>query len=125
MVAGLALEAGALFALGRADTATPVAMVALALFGAGFGLGFFQVPNMTAVMVAFPTSHQGAAGGLAFLARTLGVATGVSVLARVFAERRAVAGFEPAFAEAFTVAALVVASAAGLAFVKPASPRSG
>jgi predicted MFS family arabinose efflux permease len=124
MVAGLALEAAALFALSHADVATPVAVVALALLGAGFGLGFFQVPNMTAVMVAFPPTHQGAAGGFAFLARTLGVATGVSILAQVFAERRAVAGFEPAFAEAVTVAALVVASAAGLAAVKLTSPRT-
>ena len=125
MVAGLVLEAAALLALSGADASTPLPVVALALLGAGFGLGFFQVPNMTAVMAAFPAAHQGAAGGFAFLSRTLGVATGVSVLARIFAERRAVAGFEPAFAEAFTVAAIVVASAAGLAFVKVAPPRAG
>jgi MFS family permease len=125
MVTGLVLEAVALLALSRVDALTPVGAVALALLGAGFGLGFFQVPNMTAVMMAFPAAHQGAAGGVAFLARTLGVATGVSVLARVFAERRAAAGFEPAFAEAFTVAALLVASAAGLALLKVSSGRRG
>src|SRR5437867_1814955 len=61
---------------------------------------------------AFPAHHQGAAGGLTFLARTLGVVTGVAILAAVFAGRREIVGFQPAFAEAFTLAALAVAVAA-------------
>ena len=63
-------------------------------------------------MAAFPAAHQGAAGGLTFLARTLGLVTGVAVLAAVFAQRRVDVGVEPAFAEAFALAALVVAAAA-------------
>src|SRR5436853_435823 len=112
MVAGLALEAVGLAALSRADAATPLAAVVLALGAAGFGLGVFQVPNMASVMAAFPAGHAGAAGGLTFLARTLGLVTGVAVLAAVFGGRRGVVGFQPAFAEAFTLAALAVAGAA-------------
>src|SRR5436190_377719 len=112
MVAGLALEAVGLAALSRADAATPLAAVVLALAAAGFGLGVFQVPNMASVMAAFPAGHAGAAGGLTFLARTLGLVTGVAVLAAVFGGRRGVLGFQPAFAEAFTLAALAVAGAA-------------
>ena len=112
MVAGLALEAVGLGALSRADAATPLAAVALALGAAGFGLGLFQVPNMASVLAAFPARHAGAAGGLTFLARTVGVVTGVTILAAVFAARRAVVGLQPAFAEALTLAALAVAGAA-------------
>src|SRR5207249_2359095 len=83
MVAGLVLEAIGLGVMSRVEAATPLALVALALCAAGFGLGVFQVPNMVSVMAAFPAHHQGAAGGLTFLARTLGVVTGVAILAAV------------------------------------------
>jgi MFS family permease len=116
-VAGLALEAGGLALLSRADPASPVVLVALALFAAGFGLGLFQVPNLAVIMAAFPASQQGAAGGFAFLARTLGVVTGVAVLAHLFAVRRLAVGLAPAAAEAFLAAALAVAAAAILALV--------
>ena len=79
------------------------------------GLGMFQVPNMATVMAAFPASHQGAAGGFAFLARTLGVVGGVAGLAQLFAVRRRVVGAGAAFGEAFLVAAVVVSVAALLA----------
>jgi MFS family permease len=112
MVAGLVLEALGLGALSRAEATTPLAAVALALGTAGFGLGVFQVPNMASVMAAFPARHAGAAGGLAFLARTLGVVTGVAILGAVFAGRRAVVGFQSAFGEALALAAVAVAGAA-------------
>src|SRR5947207_2290135 len=101
----------------------PVALVSLALCAAGFGLGVFQVPNMLSVMAAFPARHAGAAGGLAFLARTLGVVTGVLVLAAVFAGRRGSVGFQPAFAETFALAALAVAAAAVARLVARAYTR--
>src|SRR5216117_472876 len=127
MVAGLVLEAIGLGVMSRAEAATPLALVALALCAAGFGLGVFQVPNMVSVMAAFPAHHQGAAGGLTFLARTLGVVTGVAILAAVFAGRREIVGFQPAFAEAFTLAALAVAVAAvaGLAVGRAAPSTLG
>lgn len=117
VAAGLGLEAAGLALLSRADPASPVLLVAVALFAAGFGLGTFQVPNMTDVMAAFPAMQQGAAGGFAFLARTLGVVTGVLGLAQLFAARRLAVGLAPAAAEAFLAAAIAVAGAALLATV--------
>jgi len=117
MVAGLALEAAGLFVLSRAGSATPLPLLALTLFAAGFGLGLFQVPNMTIVLAAFPPGQQGAAGGFAFLARTLGLGTGVAILAEIFAVRRRVVGFQPAYGEAFLVATLAVTAAAVAAAV--------
>jgi DHA2 family multidrug resistance protein-like MFS transporter len=110
-VAGLALEAVGLAALGFVGGSTPLALVALALFVAGFGLGFFEVPNMTTIMTAFPSGQQGAAGGLSFLARTLGVVTGVAVTGQIVAVRTAAVGFLGAFAESLLVAAVAVAAA--------------
>jgi MFS family permease len=114
-VAGLALEAVGLAALGFVDGTTPLAAIALALFVAGFGLGFFEVPNMAAIMGAFPSSRQGAAGGFSFLARTLGVVAGVAVTGQIVAARSAAVGFLGAFAESLLVAAVAVAAASALA----------
>jgi MFS family permease len=117
IAAGLALEALGLALLSRADAVTPVALLAVALFAAGFGLGLFQVPNMAVVMTAFPAAQQGAAGGLAFLARTLGTVAGVAALAQLFGVRRLTIGLGAAAAEAFLVAAITVAVAAVIAAV--------
>ena len=126
LLTGLALQTLGLAGLAAADAVTPVGLVALALFTAGFGLGVFQVPMMTLVMTAFPSALQGAAGGLTFLARTLGTVFGVSVLAALFAARRASAGFDRAFHEAFLVATLFVASATLTALLAARRlPRAG
>jgi MFS family permease len=117
VMAGLAVEALGLGLLSRADPATSLATLALALFAAGFGLGLFQVPNMAEVMRAFTSAQQGAAGGFAFPARTLGTVAGVAALAQLLAARRAVAGLGPAAAEAFLAAALAVAVGAVVAVV--------
>lgn len=112
MALGLTLEAAGLGALSGTTAESPVALTAVALFAAGFGVGLFQVPNMAAIMAEFPPTQQGAAGGVSFLARTLGVVAGVAVLAELLAVRRAAVGFDRAFAEAFVVAAGAVALAA-------------
>ena len=119
-VLGLAMEAGGLLLLSGAARATPAAAVAAALFASGFGLGLFQVPNMTSVMGAFPAGQQGAAGGLAFMARTLGVVAGVTTLSQVFASLRG-SGFEAGFTAAFIVAGAAVTVAAVAACV-PITP---
>jgi hypothetical protein len=93
------------------DGATALWLIGLALFVAGFGLGFFEVPNMTTVMAAFPAGRQGAAGGLAFLTRTLGVVAGVALLGELVAARSATTGFLGAFAESLRASALAVAAA--------------
>jgi len=114
-VAGLVIESAGLALLGTADGATPLGLIAIGLFTAGWGVGFFEVPNMAAIMSAFSPTQQGAAGGLSFLARTLGVVVGVASLAEIFAVRRVTVGFLGAFAEAHMTAAMAVAVAALLA----------
>ena len=123
MVLGLAIESAALAVLSGANAGTPVVFAAFALFAAGFGLGLFQVPNMTALMAEFPAGQQGAAGGLAFMSRTLGVVGGVAALSAIFAARRDVVGFDAAFTTAFLVAAAAVAAASLVALARPAPHR--
>src|SRR5207245_10674580 len=110
-VVGLALEAAGLAVLGFVDGATPLAVVALALFIAGFGLGFFEVPNMATIMAAFPSGRLGAAGGLSFLARTLGVVAGVALVGPIVPALSAPGRLVGALADSVLVAALAVAPA--------------
>jgi len=117
IVGGLVLEAAGLWFIGEAGASTPVWMLGFAFATAGLGLGLFQVPNMAAVMGSFGASQQGAAGGLAFLARTLGIVAGVLTLAQIFATRRLALGLEAAFVEAFRAAAVGVALGAVLAML--------
>ena len=114
VVFGLAMEAVGLALLGGAGAATPLPALAIVLFGAGFGLGVFQVPNMAAAMAAFGAAQQGAAGGFIFFARTLGTVFGVATLAQMFALRRLAVG-PAAFGECFVAAGLGVVVATGLA----------
>jgi MFS family permease len=116
VVGGLLVEAACLGLLGSAGAQTPLVALASTLFGAGFGLGVFQVPNMTAAMAAFAPTQQGVAGGFMFFTRTLGTVFGVATLGQLFAARRLVVG-AAAFNECFVVAALGVAAAAALAAV--------
>jgi MFS family permease len=118
LIVGLLLETAGLGALAFADVRTPTALVAVALFIAGLGVGIFQVPMMTLVMGAFPPELQGAAGGLTFLSRTLGLVTGVAALAALFAARRAVVGFDAAFGDAFLLATGMVVLGAALAIAR-------
>jgi MFS family permease len=119
LIAGLVVEAAGLALLSRADASVSLLGVGVALFVAGLGIGFFQVTNLSLIMQAFPSGQQGAAGGFAFLTRTLGVVAGVATLAQLFATRRVVIGAEPAFGEAFAVAAVVVGFAALVAVLQP------
>src|SRR5262249_35020254 len=99
-----------------ATRTTPVAAVAAALFASGFGVGLFQVPNMSTVMGAFPAGQQGAAGGLAFMARTLGIVTRVGPPSQSFSPLRN-SGFEVAFTTAFVVAGAAVLAATAAACI--------
>jgi MFS family permease len=115
--AGLVLEAAGLLAIGFVTEATSLVLVGAGLALVGFGAGLFQVPNLALLMAAFPPAQQGAAGGLAFLGRTLGSAVGVQVTALLFAARLPRDGFLAAFHAAFLAAGLVCALAAGLALL--------
>jgi len=123
MVGGLVLEALGLLALSRAGATTDLPVIGGALLAAGVGVGVFQVPNMAEIMGAFGSAQQGAAGGFAFLARTLGVVTGVLLLAALFAARRDTVGLQPAFGEAFLVAGLAVGVAGAAALAVSRRPR--
>jgi MFS family permease len=112
VVGGLVLQGAALLALGGAGPHTPVPLLGLSMFATGLGLGVFQTPNMAALMREFPAGRQGAAGGFAFLARTLGVVAGVLGLAHLFGSARARDGFDAGFLQAFTAGASAVAAAA-------------
>lgn len=122
---GLAIEAAGLLAIGAIAATTPLPIVGLSLALVGFGAGLFQVPNLALMMAAFPPAQQGAAGGLAFLARTLGSAVGVQAAAALFDARLPADGFLGAFHATFVAAGLVCALAAGLALLPAgrATPR--
>ena len=121
VIAGLLVEAVGLAALGTAGEATPLPVVAGELFAAGLGLGVFVVPNMAALMEKFGPHQQGAAGGFAFLARTLGIVVGVLAWAEIFDAFRGALGFDVAFERALLAAGASVLGAAVLATVR----RSG
>jgi MFS family permease len=122
MAAGLAVEAAGLYAISQATAETPMVALAGALALVGVGLGIFQVPNLAQVMVAFPDARQGAAGGLAFMVRTLGVVVGVQATSALFGASREAVGFVAAFERAFAGAAIVCALGALLALFSLASP---
>jgi MFS family permease len=119
LIAGLVIEAAGLWIISGLEVAGPLALVALGLALVGLGAGIFQVPNLAEMMAAFPAAQQGAAGGLAFLSRTLGSAAGVQVAAMLFESRGGGVGFVEAFHFAFAAAA----AACGLAALLALAPR--
>jgi MFS family permease len=123
LVVGLALELAGLLVIARMTEHTPLALVGVAMALVGVGVGLFQVPNLAQMMTAFPQAQQGAAGGLAFLGRTLGSAVGVQVTAALFDARVSRDGFLPAFHVAFLAAAAVCALAVLLALLPGPAAR--
>ena len=117
IVIGLGIEMLGLVIISRLAPDSPLVAVVAGLLLVGFGVGVFQVPNLTEMMAAFPRAQQGAAGGLAFLGRALGSAAGVQVTAALFDARSAAAGFMSAFQSAFLGAALVAGLAVLIALV--------
>lgn len=114
---GLTAEAAGLILISRLDATSSWPLVGAALALVGLGLGLFQVPNLTQVMRAFPAAGQGAAGGLAFMSRTLGIVAGVQASATVFGGLERAVGWSGAFTAAFALAGGVCALAAVLALL--------
>ena len=114
---GLTAEAAGLSLISRLDATSPWPVVGAALALVGLGLGLFQVPNLAQVMRAFPAARQGAAGGLAFMSRTLGIVAGVQASAMIFGGLERALGWTAAFAAAFAVAGGVCALAAAFALL--------
>jgi DHA2 family multidrug resistance protein-like MFS transporter len=81
---GLAiLSAGlVLMATMPADASYPAIMLRMAVCGAGFG--FFQSPNLKAIMSAAPPSRSGGASGTIATSRLLGQSTGAALVAFCF-----------------------------------------
>jgi MFS family permease len=68
-----------------------VAVLALAMFAQGFGLGLFQVAYFDIVTATIPRRDRGVAGSLGMLTRTGGVVLGATVLILAFQTLRGVA----------------------------------
>jgi MFS family permease len=119
---GLAVEVAGLAVLAGLTAGSSVGAVMIGLALVGLGVGVFQVANLSDLMAAFPRARQGAAGGLAFLGRTLGSAVGVQVTAAVF-EARLADGFVPAFRAAFVAATAAAALGAVIALVRRPDAR--
>jgi MFS family permease len=126
VVVGLTLETAGLFAITRLQDGSHVAAMVAAFVLTGFGLGLFQVPNMTVVMAALPDRNQGLAGGMISAMRTVGVLTAALLSPWLFAVRQTThqalqadpsALFLAAFSDTFLVCTLVAASALTLAVV--------
>ena len=115
MSLGLVIEAAGLLLISRFTAGTPYAAVALGLALVGAGVGLFQVPNLARVMTSFPAARQGAAGGLAFMSRTLGVVAGVQATGAVFGALERAHGWQAGFTAAFVLAGVVCVAAAIIA----------
>jgi MFS family permease len=119
MALGLVAEAAGLLAISAFDGATALPIVAMGLALVGVGLGLFQVPNLAGVMASFPPARQGAAGGLAFMSRTLGVVVGVQVIGTLFGALERAHGWQAGFTAAFAAAGAVCGLGALLAALAP------
>jgi predicted MFS family arabinose efflux permease len=121
VLAGLLMETTGLLLLSRCGADTPLALAIVGLGLVGLGVGVFQVPNLADLMATFARARQGAAGGLAFLARTLGSAAGAQLAAAVFDAGLGERGMVGAMQLAFLVAAGTGALAVGLALAPSAT----
>jgi EmrB/QacA subfamily drug resistance transporter len=70
---GLLLIAVGVWGISLWQASSPVLLIVSALLVQGGGMGLFQVANMDFVMGVVPRSHQGVAGSLTVLTRTIGV----------------------------------------------------
>jgi MFS family permease len=124
VVAGLALETVGLFAITTLRDGSSLGFTVTAFVLTGFGLGFFQTPNMTLVMAALPDRNQGLAGGMISAMRTIGVLTASLLSPWLFAARQmahaarlggASALFLAAFSDTFLTCTTLCAAALLLA----------
>ncbi|WP_267427126.1 MFS transporter [Methylobacterium sp. GC_Met_2] len=81
-LAGLAIGMG-LLALLPADPSVTNIIWRMAICGAGFG--FFQAPNLRAIMTSAPAARSGGASGIVATARLLGQTLGAALVAACFA----------------------------------------
>ena len=82
---GLAIIAAGCLSISTLNQETTVLGIALRMAPFGFGLGFFQSPNNSAIMSAAPKDGLGVASGLLALSRNLGGTAGVPLFGTLFA----------------------------------------
>lgn len=81
-LAGLTIGMGLLAALPTDPSVTDISW-RMAICGAGFG--FFQAPNLRAIMTSAPPGRSGGASGIVATSRLLGQTTGAALVAACFA----------------------------------------
>lgn len=91
---GLLCTALAVFGLSHLGASGSVAMIAILLFLAGAGGGFFHPPNNTSVLSGVPQTMLGSANGFFTTARNFGQAIGVSIAAALLVAGMANTGAE-------------------------------
>ena len=82
--AGALIMAGGLFMLSFLDIGTPNAYFIVAMAVTGFGFGFFQTPNNSAIMGNVPAKNRGTASGTLATMRNIGMVLGVAVSGALF-----------------------------------------
>ena len=126
VITGLAMQTAGLFTITTLGDGRHAALIVAAFALTGFGLGLFQVPNMTLVMAALPDRNQGLAGGTVSAMRTVGVLTAALLSPVLFAARQDAhrpalpdpsALFVAAFSDTFLACALLGACGLTLALV--------
>jgi len=105
---GLALLAAGLGLLALLPANSGVLDIAWRMTLCGAGFGFFQAPNMRAIMTSAPAARAGGASGIVATARLLGQTTGAALVAACFAVSQA---HGPTLALALGAASAGVASA--------------
>jgi EmrB/QacA subfamily drug resistance transporter len=78
---GLAVMAGGILWLSTFDASTPIPFLIISFFIFGFGGGFFQTPNTSAVMGNVPANRRGIASATLGTMRTIGMVLGEAVSA--------------------------------------------
>lgn len=109
-IGGLALSTLSLVAISLWPERAALPWVALVLLGQGISYGLFQVVVMDRVMGTLSRAHQGVAGSLNMVTRTVGVVLGVSAGSALFAAL-APQGFIAAFSGVFHAAWILNAGA--------------
>ena len=110
-VAGLALLAAGLGAVALLPPAAGAPVLAAAFLALGFGQGLFQVASIDFIMGSIPRRHQGVAGSLNMVTRTVGVVTAASAGTMLFSALGGESGSAGAFLLAYRATFLAAAAA--------------
>jgi DHA2 family multidrug resistance protein-like MFS transporter len=81
---GLAVLSMGMLTLGMLDSTSTTWRIIISMVICGAGFGFFQSPNLRALMTSAPPSRSGGASGMIGLVRLIGQATGASLAALCF-----------------------------------------